>query len=185
MLPHSSSTTTRRGLDEEDSGQPIDLVLKLDKQKCYAKNEAAGYPWSNLFMGDSRLGFKSDADEQVILHLAFNEFVKIKSIHFIAFNNGIDPELNPSKVHLYVNRENLGFEDFEDVDPQQTLHLTSEDLKETADPVPLKYVLFQRVTCLTIFIEDNQGGEITALGGLRLVGRSIAGMNIADLKKST
>ncbi|KAL7579017.1 hypothetical protein ACA910_019059 [Epithemia clementina (nom. ined.)] len=166
-----------------DTGQPIDLITKLDKPNCYAKNEASGFPLSNLFIGDSRLGFKSDADEQAILHLAFTEFVKIKSIHFIAFNNGVDPELNPSKIHLYVNRENLGFEDCDDVDPQQTLHLTSEDLKETSDPIALKYVLYQRVSSLTIFIEDNQGGEITALGGLRIMGRSVAGTNMAELKK--
>ena len=166
-----------------DSGQPIDLLPKLDKVNCYAKNEASGFPLSNLFIGDTRLGFKTDADEQAIIHLAFTEFVKIKSIHLIAFNNGIDPELNPSKVHLFVNRENLGFEDCDgNVDPQQTLHLTSEDLKETATPIALKYVLYQRVSSLTIFIEDNQGGEITALGALRIMGRSVAGTNMSDFK---
>lgn len=25
------------------------------------------------------------------------------------FNNGIEPENNPSKIHLFVNRDNLGF----------------------------------------------------------------------------
>ena len=165
-----------------DSGQPLDLIPKLDKSQCYAKNEASGFPLDNLFLGDSRLAFRTDADEQAIVHLAFNEFVKIHSIQFIAYNNGVDPELNPSKVHLYVNRENLGFEDCDDVDPQQTLHLTSEDLKETASPLPLKYVLYQRVSSLTLFIEDNQGGEITALGGLKLWGRPVAGTNMADFK---
>mmetsp|Transcript_20200 Transcript_20200/g.26047 ORF Transcript_20200/g.26047 Transcript_20200/m.26047 type:complete len:193 (+) Transcript_20200:135-713(+) len=166
-----------------DGGQPVNLLQHIDQQNSYAKNESSAGPMSNLFIGDSRLGCKSDADEQLIIHIAFREFVKIKAMKFVAFNNGVDPESNPSKVHLYVNRENLGFEDCDDVDPQQTLHLTAEDLKEGADPINLKYVLFQRVSSLTIFIEDNQGGEITAIGALKLIGRSIVGTNMSDFKK--
>jgi len=108
---------------------------------------------------------------------------QIKSIKFTEFNQGLDPESNPSKVHLYVNRENLGFEDCEDVDPTQTLHLTTEDLKESADPIALKYVRYQRVTSLTIFVEDNQGGEVSALGGLKLYGFAVDGTNMSEFKK--
>ena len=99
------------------------------------------------------------------------------------FNNGLDPELNPTKINIYVNRENLGFEDCDDVDPTQTLHLTSEDLKETAEPIQLKYVKYQRVKSLTLFVEDNQGGEITALGSLKFFGRPVASTNMAEFKK--
>mmetsp|Transcript_18492 Transcript_18492/g.50503 ORF Transcript_18492/g.50503 Transcript_18492/m.50503 type:complete len:283 (+) Transcript_18492:175-1023(+) len=169
--------------DAASNGQPIDLNPHIDTQQSYAKNQAAGTPLSNLFIGDSTLGCKSDADEQLILHISFREFVKIKSIQFVAFNNGVDPELNPSKVHLFVNRENLGFEDAEDVDPQQTLHLTAEDLKQGSAPIKLKYVLYQRVSSLTLFIEDNQGAEITALGALKLYGHTVVGTNMGDFKK--
>jgi len=95
----------------------------------------------------------------------------------------MEPESNPSKVNLYVNRENLGFEDCDDVDPTQTLHLTAEDLKESAGPISLKYVKYQRVKSLTLFIEDNQGGEITALGGIKLFGRPVTSTNMAEFKK--
>lgn len=81
---------------------------------------------------------------------------------------------------MYVNRDNLGFEDAEQVDPTQTLHLTTEDMKK---PIALKFVKYQRVNSLTIFIEDNQGGEVTALGGLRLVGRPVVSTNMNDFKK--
>jgi hypothetical protein len=136
-----------------------------------------------LFIGDSRLGCKSDADEQLILHVAFQSFVKIHSIKFTAFNSDQTAETNPSKIHLYANRENLGFEDCDDVEPTQTLHLTADDLKEDAPPIKLKYVLFQRVTSLTLFIEDNQGAEITALGGLQLLGQTMDTVNMSDFNK--
>jgi hypothetical protein len=95
----------------------------------------------------------------------------------------MDPESNPSKIHLFVNRDNLGFEDCDDVDPTQTLHLTTEQLKENAEPVPLKFVKWQRVKSITLFVEDNQGGEITALGALKFFGRPVQSMNMAEFKK--
>ena len=101
-------------------------------------------------------------------------------IELTEFNNGINPELNPSKIHIYVNRENLGFEDCDDVDPTQTLHLTAVDMKK---PIQLKYVKYQRVHSLTLFIEDNQGGDVTALGGIKLFGFSVSSTNMAEFKK--
>ena len=105
------------------------------------------------------------------------------SIKFTEFNQGINPEENPSKIHIFVNRENLGFEDCDDVEPEQTLELTAADLRESADAIPLKYVKFQRVKSLTFYIEDNAGGDVTALGALRIFGRPIATTNMNDFKK--
>lgn len=171
-----------------DDGKPIDLSGVIDKTECYARNENPNFPMSNLFIGDSRLGCKSDADEQLIIHIAFKEFVKIKTLQFIEFNGGQDPELNPTTVKLFVNRNNLGFEDIDDVEPTQVLELTAEQLKETTESssaaIPTKYVKFQRTKTLTIFIEDNNGGEITALGGLKLMGRTVATTNMSEFKKN-
>ena len=63
----------------EDGNSLIDLSTILDKSACYARNENAGFPWGNLFIGDSRLGMQSDADEQLIIHLSFQEFVRVSS----------------------------------------------------------------------------------------------------------
>jgi PITH domain len=88
MFPSSSreASSARNGNDSNiDSattaaaGQLIDLRDKIDNARCYARNEASGFPMSNLFIGDSRLGCKSDSDEQLILHIAFNEFVKVRT----------------------------------------------------------------------------------------------------------
>lgn len=82
-----------------------------------------------------------------------------------------------------MNRENLGFEDCEDVDPTQTLELTAADVKENAEAILLKFVKFQRVKSITLFIEDNAGGEVTALGSLKIYGRPIMTTNMKDFKK--
>ena len=64
--------------EEKDDGRMVDLSSKIDNSECFARNEAPGFPMSNLFIGDTRLGCKSDADEQLILHVAFQEFVKVR-----------------------------------------------------------------------------------------------------------
>jgi len=61
-----------------DDGKMVDLSEKIEKKDCYARNEASAFPMSNLFIGDSRLGCKSDTDEQLIIHIAFQEFVKVR-----------------------------------------------------------------------------------------------------------
>lgn len=167
----------------EDGTELIDLSEKLDKSSCYARNENSGYPWGNLFIGDSRLGMRSDADEQLILHLSFQEFVKVKSIKFTEWNRGANPDMNPVTVHIHVNRNNLGFEDIEDVDPAQSITLTSDDLRESSGAIDLYYVKFQRVKSLTFFVEDNAGGDVTAIGGLKIMGRTVATTNMNDFKK--
>ena len=84
MFPGLAAPPTAGAPDAEAAPAPaedgislIDLSEKLDKSACYARNENAGYPWGNLFIGDSRLGMKSDADEQLIIHLSFQEFVRV------------------------------------------------------------------------------------------------------------
>lgn len=166
-----------------DNGKMVDLSLKFDKTESYARNESSQYPMENLFIGDTRLGCKSDTDEQLILHLAFQEFVKVYSIKLTEFNRGVDPDSNPTIVHIYVNRCNLGFEDVDDVEPTQTLELTAADLKEDADPILLKFLKFQRVKSITLFIDENAGGDVSALGGLKVMGRTVATTNMKDFKK--
>ena len=81
----------------------VDLSDKLEKTACYARNEHNRFPWTNLIIGDNRLGCKSDADEQLILHFEFSEFVRVHSIKLTEFNNGVEPEENPTREYLYCN----------------------------------------------------------------------------------
>ena len=67
----------------EDGNTLIDLSEKFDKALCYARNENSSYPWTNLFIGDSRLGMQSDADEQLIIHVTFQEFVRVSFMLYI------------------------------------------------------------------------------------------------------
>lgn len=64
------------------------------------------------------------------------------------------------------------------------LELTAEDLKENADNLLVQYVKFQRVKSITLFVEENNGGEVTSLGSLRFYGKPVATTNMNDFKKN-
>ena len=84
-----------------DHGQLIDLTTKIDNSDCYARNESYGFPMTNLFIGDTRLGCKSDADEQLILHVAFQEFVKVS---FFGENVKSTPSQSVEQCWRFVSR---------------------------------------------------------------------------------
>jgi len=181
--PGAAATATAAVCEIPKNINLLDEKNLLDKSECYARNEHPNFPWTNLMIGDPRIGCKSDADEQLIIHLEFSDFVKVHSIKLTEFNNGIEPECNPTLVKLFVNRNNLGFEDIDDVDPTTILELSTEDLKESADPMLVQYVLYQRVKSVTMYIEDNNGGEFSALGALKVFGKPVATTNMKDFKK--
>ena len=87
-------------------------------------------------------------------------------------------------VAIINNNTNIiKWQDIEDVDPAQTITLTAADLQEMSDAIDLYYVKFQRVKSLTFFIEENAGADITAIGGLQIMGRTVATTNMNDFKK--
>ena len=82
-----------------------------------------------------------------------------------------------------MNRCNLGFEDITDVDETQTIELSADDLREGAEtPILTKFLKFQRVSSITLFVEENDGGNVSALGGLKLYGKPVATTNMAEFK---
>ncbi|GMI56855.1 hypothetical protein ScalyP_jg2747 [Parmales sp. scaly parma] len=155
----------------------------LNKTECYCLNEDPNATHQNLFMGSSLLTLRSDADEQLLVHLSFNEFVKIKSIQFSGSADGVEKETNPTSVKVFANRVNMGFSDAEDVTPTDTLELSEEDLSETGKPKDLSFVKFQRVNSITLFFEENLGADITAIGGIKINGMAIQGTNVNEIKK--
>ncbi|OQR94263.1 thioredoxin-like protein [Achlya hypogyna] len=156
-----------------------DISEHLDKANSYCLNEDPSHNFGNLFIGDGTLLLKSEADEQLIIHVEFKEAVKLHSIALKAPNDDTAPRV----LKLFVNRNNLGFSDVVDIEPVQQIELSQEQL-DAGSPIELRFVKFQRVTALTLFVEENNGGDISTLSSLRFFGEPIAGTNMNDLKSS-
>ncbi|CAM9182484.1 unnamed protein product [Chrysoparadoxa australica] len=162
----------------QESQEVRDLGDVICKAECYCLNENPNYTWRNLFMGDDRLMLQSDADEQLLLHIGFNETVRLHSIDFRAPSN----DTAPLTVKLFTNKVSMGFSDAEDTTPTQVLELTPEDLAEGSVTL-LKFVKFQRVSSLSIFVEDNNGAETSCLSAIKFLGSTVASFNMNEFKK--
>jgi hypothetical protein len=79
----------------------------LTKSACYCLNEDSRHPHGNLFVGDHTLPLKSDADEQLLLQLSFQQTVIVRKLQI-----GIPSDNScPHHVKLFANKLNLGFSD--------------------------------------------------------------------------
>jgi len=128
---------------------------------------------------------ESDADEQLILNIIFIQKVRVKSISFRTDAAATDNA--PKDVHLFINKPSLGFEDVEDESAVvQTLHLTAEDVSK-GTVIPLRYVKFQNVHSLHIFVSSNAGeadttriDSIDIFGSLNEVPKDLSGLGKED-----
>lgn len=66
----------------------------------------------------------------------------------------------------------MGFDEAESLKPTQAMTLTTAQATDASGPlIQTNFVAFQRVTNLTIFIENNQeGGDITEVSSIVLHG---------------
>jgi len=117
----------------------------------------------------------SECDEQLLLSITLAQPSKISSIRVA----GTEAALAPSTIKLYVNKDNLSFDDVEDLPATQTIEMTGASAE-----IKLNFVKFQNVSTLTVFIEGNQGGDdVTALSRFHLIGQPIHTTNMSELKK--
>ncbi|PWZ22546.1 PITH domain-containing protein [Zea mays] len=128
---------------------------------------------------DEGLYLASDSDEQLLIYIPFMQVVKLHSVLF----KGPEEE-GPKTVKLFSNKEHMGFSNVNDYPPMDTLELSSDHLIENK-PLPLKYVKFQNVRSLTVFIEDNQSGsDVSKIQKVALYGTTVDTTNMKDLKKT-
>jgi hypothetical protein len=89
------------------TSQGEDLGDRITKSSCYCLNEASNGSYSHLFAGDHTLFLKSDADEQLLLHIEFNQTVNLQQLII-----GIPADDScPHTVKLFANKRELGFSD--------------------------------------------------------------------------
>eukprot|EP01039_Chlorochromonas_danica_P011019 gene11022-12267_t len=155
-----------------------DLTALLSKTSCYCLNESSPQQFNHLFAGDHTLTLKSDADEQLLLHLAFNQTVSLRRIQF-----GVPcDETCPNTVKLFVNKNNLDFPGASDTQPTQVVTLTPAS-SATGGQVSfnLNIPKWQRTDSITIFVEDNHGAEISSLFSVKLFGVTLQGFDVSTI----
>ncbi|CAG8485796.1 13660_t:CDS:2 [Ambispora gerdemannii] len=154
----------------------INEFITLNQIDCL--NQQTSHHVRHIFTKDDSY-LESDVDEQLLISIPFNQSVKLHSLKITAN----DIEHAPKTIKLYVNRINFGFDETDSIEETQTLELTEKDYEETS-VIPLRFVKFQAVTNLVLFVQDNLGDEdTTIIKNLVFIGSPVETTKIENLKK--
>ncbi|KAM7446377.1 Thioredoxin-like protein 1 [Porites harrisoni] len=157
----------------------MDLGIFINKSGCECLNESDDHHLSEaLTKGPGCL--ESDCDEQLLVSIAFNQVVKLHSLKI----QGPDDGRGPKTVKLFTNQtKTMDFDSAESFEALHKIELTPEDIKEDVI-VPLKFVKFQNVSSLTLFFQNNQGGEeTTVVDYIGFIGSPLDTTNMDDFKR--
>ncbi|CAG8509145.1 16899_t:CDS:2 [Funneliformis caledonium] len=133
----------------------------------------------NIFKKDNTY-LESDVDEQLLISVPFNQAVKIHSLKIVAK----DIEHAPKTIKIYANRLNIGFDEVDSIKETQTLELDETHYEENAI-ISLRFVKFQCVTNISLFVQDNLGDEeTTIIKELHFIGSPVETTKMEHLKKT-
>ncbi|KAH8302840.1 hypothetical protein KR044_011076 [Drosophila immigrans] len=173
-----STHTVTDPTDTNDRVAQMELNTFISKQECECLNESDDH---NLKHALASAGgyLQSDCDEQLIMSITFNQAVKIHSLKFKA-----PPQLGPKEVKLFINQpRTIDFDMAESMSSVQELTLAEKEL-ENGQPVNLRYVKFQNVQNIQLFVKNNQsGGDVTQIDYIGFIGSPIITTKMNDFKR--
>ncbi|KAJ2998100.1 hypothetical protein NUW58_g428 [Xylaria curta] len=140
---------------------------------------------------DEKDWVESDTDEQLLLFAPFNSASKLHTLQLTSLppTDGDDDDetpMRPKTIKLFTNRpHNLGFDEADDIDPTQTIEIGEDDWNSNGTAnLPLRFVRFQNITSLVIFVVDGDGdGDKVRLDRVRLIGESGEKREMGKLEK--
>ncbi|GBP77382.1 Thioredoxin-like protein 1 [Eumeta japonica] len=182
--PNTLENKVRQHYGSEDNSEDdnavaghMDLVTFITKSECESLNESDDHPLTHCLTGGGGY-LQSDCDAQLIINISFNQLVKLHSLKIKG-----PADKGPKTVKLFINQpRTLDFDQAAGNQCVQDLILSASDLEGV--PVPLKFVKFQNVQNIQLFIEDNQsGGDITQIDHLAFYGSPISTTNMGEFKR--
>ncbi|KFY29845.1 hypothetical protein V494_08435 [Pseudogymnoascus sp. VKM F-4513 (FW-928)] len=140
---------------------------------------------------DTKDWVESDTDEQLMLFMPFQANLKIHSVQITSLppaNPDDDDEIpmRPKTLHFYTNKSHiLGFDEAEGIPATQVVTLEEKDWDSTGTAnVALRFVKFQNVTSLVVFVVDGDGsGERVRIDRIALIGETGEKRELGKLEK--
>ncbi|AEO53842.1 hypothetical protein MYCTH_2075498 [Thermothelomyces thermophilus ATCC 42464] len=140
--------------------------------------------------GGAKDWVESDTDEQLLLFMPFQSMLKLHTLQLTSLPPSDDDDaevpLRPRRIKLFTNKpHNLGFDEAEDLSATQEFELSEQDWNaEGTANIPLRFVKFQNITSLVLFVVDGDGdGEKTRLDRVRLIGETGEKREMGKLEK--
>ncbi|KAG8847302.1 Thioredoxin-like protein 1 [Tulasnella sp. 330] len=186
-IPDAYGVASGSGSGDAISAGDVSLLEYLDLPQVNCLNESLEHTLKPLVENRSRnmkesVYLESDADEQLLITLVFNQVVRIRSLVLQTQS----PNQGPKTIKLAINKPSIGFDDIEDaVEPDvvQVFDVPEDSLKD-AKHLHLRFVRLQRVNSLHIFVASNHGGvDETRIDAIDVFGQPVATTQMSGLKK--
>ena len=157
-------------------------VLDSGKGKSQSKDEEGKKDW-----------VVTDTDEQLMLYVPFQATLKVHTLHITSYparpsaEGEDDVPMRPRTIRVYSNRAHvLGFEEADDIPATQEIILAPQDWDEKTGTakVELRFVKFQNVSSLVVFIVNGEGsGDQVRVDRIRIIGETGEKRELGKLEK--
>ncbi|KAG5519384.1 hypothetical protein PMAC_002010 [Pneumocystis sp. 'macacae'] len=165
------SPADRKGLNNVKGFYQLNSLIDYRQLDCL--NMDKDYPLRSIFEKEGHL--QSDVDEQLLLYIpVWMDFKSTVRIHSLILESKNQAQA-PLCISLFINLTALP--SFEDVScsgfqPTQRIEDITYDVNGRS-VIPLRYVKFQRVISLVLFVESNGGNEdVSRIDNLTVVGET-------------
>ena len=161
-----------------DNSKPSSLDSRNDKGKGPANGAEDQKDW-----------VESDTDEQLMLYVPFMSTLKVHTLYITSLppKDDDEPPMRPKTLQIYSNRAHvLGFDEAEDLPATQSITINPRDWdqKTGTAKVELRFVKFQNVTSLVVFVVDGEGnGDKVRIDRIRIVGETGEKRELGKLEK--
>lgn len=160
----------------------VSLNSQIDQSQVHCLNESSEHMLKDMLRGGGDKWLESDADEQLLLHIPIQQSIKLRALRFTTASS--KSAHAPKTIKVFVNAPGVDFDSAEGGAEAAQEVVLDETQARGEKVVELRFVRFQNVKHLAIFVVDNQGGEdVTRIDKLELVGLAVEGTNMSDLKK--
>jgi len=161
----------------------LDLLDCIEKPQVECLNQNKEHPVVNVFSTNNEY-LESDCDPQLLIHIPFTQAVRIHSLGF----HQLDLKRAPRTIKLFVNKSTMDFSSAETTPSTQDIQLTEQQVSGK-QLIPLKYVKFQNVNSITIFVVDNfssdsdDESDTTAIKHIRIIGTPVQTTKMSEFKR--
>ncbi|KAL0490412.1 hypothetical protein AKO1_003228 [Acrasis kona] len=171
---------------EQTENTKADLTVEIDDASAECLNQSKDHTIKHLITNSKSKTtsfstyVESANDEQLLITLTFKNKVHIRAIAFQAPNE----ETCPQTIKIFANKTGMDFDDVNDCAPTETFTLDQEQAADKSGKfVNVKITKFRNISSLTIFVQDNYGADTTKLSAIKLIGQTVEGTNMGNLKK--
>lgn len=162
-----------------DSKTHTTLRDLIDKAQLECLNESTDHRVECAFDGSTGTYLQSDpdVDDQLLISVGFRAPVKISAVKITVPEEAQEQEAIPRKVKIFVGRD-----DSIDFSEAETRTATQELEVVPGQEMPVKFVKFQNVSYVRMFVEGSNGGATTMISGIHFIGVPDNAMEMKDWK---